>query len=663
MGNFLLSFFILFAVIMVSFLLRGALPFGDECLLSIDAWSQYYPMLCTMKEAVKTGQLQYSFNGALGFNLWTQSAYYTNSILWVVLYILPDSCMISGVNILTAVRIGLAGLTFCYYLNSHYEKKRRVRISVVVFSCAYALSAYFLAFINQFMWHDAVIMLPVVLAGLEKICRCCNTKKDAVVYIIALAYTIWSNYYIGFMVCLFVGVYYVGMQLATSAGLKERMGSFGRFAVYSLTAAAIDGVVLLPSYIALSKTAASEQVFTGKIELYHSLGEMLGRLLPFSGVALAYEAPNLYCGLTCVFLCVWGFFTVRKTVKERLCYIGACLFFYFSLNTNLLDFIWHGFHYPNQLPARYSFCLIFLIVKETFGAYESCRVKYRNRGYLRILSWGILALLMCELMSNAIYTIVSHVRMVDADSYYRNYNEIKSVAASVEDDGFYRIELEKAYNFNQGQLCNYRGISYYSSTMSKEAYDFFVEIGMPVYAKNVSTRYVPRPGADALFGVKYLIRSDEDKYTIIENGCYLPPAFSVKEGAGEEFVRIMLDENTGKAEVANLIDEYVTGYLNIEEYTGEYIKGEIVSEGGILITTLPDDVGWSIYIDGSKQETLRIAGYLCAASLEAGKHHVKLVYETPGIRAGAILSMMGIAALLILFLLNKTVQPRYSQRL
>ena len=184
------------------------MPFGDGSLLAIDAWGQYYPMLCAMKEAIKSGELFWSYKGLLGFNLWAQNAYYTNSVLWLPLYLLPDRLMLAGINISAAIRIGLAGLTCSIYLSGCTTKKkpRGMDVKLPVFSAAYALSAYTLAFINQFMWMDAVICLPLVIKGIDNI----RSKKAGILYTAALSYTIISNFYIGYMVCLFSVVYFVG---------------------------------------------------------------------------------------------------------------------------------------------------------------------------------------------------------------------------------------------------------------------------------------------------------------------------------------------------------------------------------------------------------------------------------------------------------------------
>ena len=55
MVNFLFSFLLPFLVVIAGLALRGAMPFGNGSLLAIDAWGQYYPMLCAMKEAIKSG--------------------------------------------------------------------------------------------------------------------------------------------------------------------------------------------------------------------------------------------------------------------------------------------------------------------------------------------------------------------------------------------------------------------------------------------------------------------------------------------------------------------------------------------------------------------------------------------------------------------------------
>lgn len=628
--------------------LRGAMPFGDGSLLAIDAWGQYYPMLCAMKEAVKSGELFWSYKGLLGFNLWAQNAYYTNSILWLPLYLLPDRFMIAGINILAAIRIGLAGLTCSIYLYgcTTIKKPRGVDMKLSVFSAAYALSAYTLAFINQFMWMDAVICLPLVIKGIDNI----RSKKGGILYIAALSYTIISNFYIGYMVCLFSVVYFAGCVIGERMSLGQLWEKIWKFLLYSLIAGAISTVYTMPAYYAIRNTAASGAGFGGKIEFYHPVTEVLAGFLPFQKISLVYEVPNIYCGAVCILLCILSFF-IQKNIRKRICIISGCIFFYLSLNCNILDYVWHGFHYPNQLPGRWSFCLIFLIVKQAYvccGGFEKLHSRF---SWCRV----IVLVLFAEVTANAVYTFYSQIRMVDVKEYYQTVEKYEKAAGDIKaEDGsaFYRTELETPWNFNPGQLCGYNGISYYSSTMSKTAYDFFVNMGMSVYAKNLSTRYDKSCAADVFLGVKYRINNDKGEVGYTKNEAALPVGYSIKAESCEKLVKLLNDKSADYGTVKNFIDENVIGEMSdISVGTGwhglvgknEYISGNIMTRSGILVISLPYNEGWSIYIDGVKQRTESLAGYMIMTNIENGIHHIEMKHRTKGLGVGAVISILAIA--------------------
>ena len=648
MVNFLFSFLLPFLVVIAGLALRGAMPFGDGSLLAIDAWGQYYPMLCAMKEAVKSGELFWSYKGLLGFNLWAQNAYYTNSILWLPLYLLPDRFMIAGINIFAAIRIGLAGLTCSIYLYgcTTVKKPRGVDMKLSVFSAAYALSAYTLAFINQFMWMDAVICLPLVIKGIDNI----RSKKGGILYIAALSYTIISNFYIGYMVCLFSVVYFAGCAIGDRMSLRQLWEKVWRFLLYSLIAGAISAVYTVPAYYAIRNTAASGAGFGGKIEFYHPVSEVLAGFLPFQKISLVYEVPNIYCGAVCILLCILSFF-IQKNIRKRICIISGCILFYLSLNCNILDYVWHGFHYPNQLPGRWSFCLIFLIVKQAYvccGGFEKLHSRF---SWCRV----IVLVLFAEVTANAVYTFYSQIRMVDGKEYYQTVEKYEKAAGDIKaEDGsaFYRTELETPWNFNPGQLCGYNGISYYSSTMSKTAYDFFVNMGMSVYAKNLSTRYDKSCAADAFLGVKYRINNGKDGAGYTKNEAALPVGYSIKAESCEEFVKLLNDKSADYGMVKNFIDENVIGEMSdISVGTGwhglvgknEYISGNIMTRSGILVISLPYNEGWSIYIDGVKQRTESLAGYMIMTNIENGIHHIEMKHRTKGLGVGAVISILAIA--------------------
>ena len=53
--------------VLLSFAFKELAPFGGRSIISMDGFSQYYPMLENMADALKNGELFYSFNGFIHF--------------------------------------------------------------------------------------------------------------------------------------------------------------------------------------------------------------------------------------------------------------------------------------------------------------------------------------------------------------------------------------------------------------------------------------------------------------------------------------------------------------------------------------------------------------------------------------------------------------------
>ena len=61
---------------------------------------------------------------------------------------------------------------------------------------------------------------------------------------------------------------------------------------------------------------------------------------------------------------------------------------------------------------------------------------------------------------------------------------------------------------------------------------------------------------------------------------------------------------------------------------------------------VPLEEGWSIYVDGQKKELEAFADTFISVEMDEREHEIELVYETPGLVAGA--GMSGICVLLFM---------------
>ena len=633
----------------IGFGLKEIAPFGERTLCSMDGFSQYYPMLENMADAIKDGELFYSFNGALGFNLWAQSAYYTNSPLWLIVYFLPHASQLVAINLLVALRFALTSLFFYIrlFMNHKNAGGRHLVISFPAISLCYGLSGYTLAFCNQLMWADVVMLLPLVILGVERL----HGKKGAALYVTALFLSMWSCFYLSFMVCIFLCLYFLFLSLKDWQGIKAFLKKAVKFGGFSLLSACLAAVVLIPVYKALSLTLASELGFEGHLYFKYTVADMLRRLLFFQEPSLEYDAPNLYMGVTCVLILIGGIFVKGIRWEKKILAGSFVAFMLVTMSLNLGEYVWHGLHYPNQLPGRQSFLFIFLCL--SFAAEIIIRVPLKR--YLIAATGFVICL---EITLNAACQLGYNVWASKASSI-RQYDNTMSVFSVLDrTDDFVRVDWADVKKNNYPQQYSYKGVTYYSSTMTADAYNFFQQMGLPRYAKNVSVYYGQSAITNSLFGLQYVMQSDGKK--LIHNIYALPLGFLADEAlydfelygqeAGDETQKALWLSLTGE-EKMSFVSQAKTLQsrgMTITKFDTDLIEGEITADkDGILLLTIPDDGGWKLFIDGQETEIVRAASYFCSAPITKGTHEIRMVYTVPGITLGGAVSgasLLGIAA-------------------
>ena len=89
------------------------------------------------------------------------------------------------------------------------------------------------------------------------------------------------------------------------------------------------------------------------------------------------------------------------------------------------------------------------------------------------------------------------------------------------------------------------------------------------------------------------------------------------------------------------ISEIKENEFNITEYKkDDYIKGTITAtkEKNVMFTTISADEGWSIYVDGEKEEYDTFKNALITLKLDEGTHTIEFKYFPSGLKEGIIIS-------------------------
>lgn len=242
LASFLLPFLLLIGI----YALAGIAPFGSSSLLLADGEGQYMSFFALYQD-IFAGRADpfYSFGKLLGGPVAGLYAYYLASPLNLLLLLFPKEQIPLGVNWIILLKLSACGLTMGFYL----RHTGRLRPASLVFTTAYALCGYNNAYAWCVIWLDAVVLLPLVALGIERILE--NGKP--LLYVLSLALAIISCFYTGYMLCGF-SVLYLLWRLLRDARSFRRLPwkRLGQYTLASLLAGGVSAWMLLPGFLALS---------------------------------------------------------------------------------------------------------------------------------------------------------------------------------------------------------------------------------------------------------------------------------------------------------------------------------------------------------------------------------------------------------------------------
>ena len=563
----LLTFLFSFLLLAIAYAVGQTFPFGNRHMLTVDLFHQYAPFLQLLRDKILTGGSPfYSLVSGLGVSFYALFAYYLASPLNLLLLLFPAPFLTEGIFLLTLIKVGLMGFAFFRFLLVSYRRKG---ILAVAFSTFYALSGFTLAYSWNIMWLDSLILLPVVVLALVRLIR----DGKWILFPISVTMLLVCNYYTAFFASIFIALYFpiLLFRYTEGSGIRKKILIVCKVVVLVAIGVALSAILLYPTFRSLSLTSAAGDHFPRKFELIGEPLTYLGQMFPFLQPTVRSGAPNLYCGLPVLFLLPIYFLSGRIRVREKILNGLLLLFIFLSFDIKILNFLWHGMHYPNQLPYRYSFVAIFLLLAVAYDGLRSTRefrpleigllgtclafvapVVFALDSELKTAPWTqwgtLIFILIYTLLFSSfrmrsikrniqVYLLLAVMLLEVALStfsgvYHIGQNEYfgvrdgyssgaivtsireaaKQTKAMDEDKSFYRMEVKPHKTSNDPALYGLNGLSLFASSSPKAPVAFFKNAG---YQNNGINSYQYRGSTlfcDSLFRIKYVIARDKLPY-------------------------------------------------------------------------------------------------------------------------------------------------------
>ena len=562
------------ACIAVIYVIFSVFPFGSITVMRMDLYHQYGPLFAELYDRiVEHKSLLYSWITGGGSSFLGNYLNYLSSPLSFLIFLFDKEDISYAITFIVALKCILSATSFSYYLKKSFNKDNYF---LSAFGILYAFSAYFLAYYWNVMWLDAMIMLPLIALGIEKIFK----TGDIKLYTVSLIILFFANYYMGYMCCIFAVLYFFvcfintysndgklnenavyEKKYSTKALMNNVFINRGvKFAFASIIAALICAITLVPVFMILKNSSATSGTFPQTFKRYFDLLDLITSHFALLETTIRSSGdnvlPNIYTGILTFILLPLFLVNNKIKLKEKATYVVLIIFFVFCFNNNCAEYIWHAFHFPNDLPYRYSYMYSFIIAVmgyKTILNFKGIKVKDIAYTGLAIISFVIICqkFLTNKMTNSTIYatiifvalwcgflfllknknaqkktvsfvlvtfilceTIISSIVGLPLNQDNKNYKEnYKTYTDAInyidnKDSGFYRTELCYLNTRMDPAYYGYNGISVFSS-MAYESYSQLQSsLGMQSNKVNSYTYNTQTPVYNMMFNIKYLIQTD-----------------------------------------------------------------------------------------------------------------------------------------------------------
>lgn len=562
------------ACIAVIYVIFSVFPFGSITVMRMDLYHQYGPLFAELYDRiVEHKSLLYSWITGGGSSFLGNYLNYLSSPLSFLIFLFDKEDISYAITFIVAFKCILSATSFSYYLKKSFNKDNYF---LSAFGILYAFSAYFLAYYWNVMWLDAMIMLPLIALGIEKIFK----TGDIKLYTVSLIILFFANYYMGYMCCIFAVLYFFvcfintysndgklnenavyEKKYSTKALMNNVFINRGvKFAFASIIAALICAITLVPVFMILKNSSATSGTFPQTFKSYFDLLDLITSHFALLETTIRSSGdnvlPNIYTGILTFILLPLFLVNNKIKLKEKATYVVLIIFFVFCFNNNCAEYIWHAFHFPNDLPYRYSYMYSFIIAVmgyKTILNFKGIKVKDIAYTGLAIISFVIICqkFLTKKMTNSTIYatiifvalwcgflfllknknaqkktvsfvlvtfilceTIISSIVGLPLNQDNKNYKEnYKTYTDAInyidnKDSGFYRTELCYLNTRMDPAYYGYNGISVFSS-MAYESYSQLQSsLGMQGNKVNSYTYNTQTPVYNMMFNIKYLIQTD-----------------------------------------------------------------------------------------------------------------------------------------------------------
>lgn len=355
-------------------------PLGENSILKGDLYQQYINFLCYLREILLNGKsIAISWNMGLANNFYTTFAYYLMSPLNLFVVFFNSSNMDIFVEIITLLKIILMANFFILFLEKSYNYKSN---ETIIFGLIYAFSSYVICYSFHIMWLDCVYMLPIVLLCVDKYIK----SGKICPLVLSLSYSILTNYYMGYIVAFFSGIYFLTKVFIERKSIKLIF----KFLYAIIISFGIGMIVIYPSIIQLKgKMNVNFELIKIDIDKIRLFINVI-----FNNYVYMFTQKSCFAFSSTLITLLLPMYYLNKNIckREKFVFTAIIIFLLLPIISPFLNKVWHAFTVPNCFNYRYSFTLILILILMGARVFQNKEFCKKWHFLISLIIFGVLSL-------------------------------------------------------------------------------------------------------------------------------------------------------------------------------------------------------------------------------------------------------------------------------
>lgn len=250
-----------FAILLLTYIVKGVYPFGSGNISYYDMGQQYIPLYARNYEILHgTESPIFSWLTGAGTDMTAVMPGYTASPFGWLTFFVKSSSILNFMSLFLMIKLMCASLTISVYNKKRYALPLPVHTALALM---YSLSGYIVQHYTNIFFLDSMVLFPLLVLSLNHM----KEKKREWPYMLLIALQLIINPYLSIMTLFFVLFYAFGLMLSEKdTQLKKEFAA--RVGLYTFTGIALAAAVFLPAvfkWSATTRTTVSEGITIASI--------------------------------------------------------------------------------------------------------------------------------------------------------------------------------------------------------------------------------------------------------------------------------------------------------------------------------------------------------------------------------------------------------------